>query len=312
MNPQDQGLECHAGPIGDLFLGGGVPGIAGSEFLEPQQIDEFHRSGFLEGIDVLTAPQVEALLARLTSIGENLESHGELLHEVEAAWLARPDEVVLHFLGAWRIDELFHDLVFHRSATVPCAQLLDTPRLRFWHDQVFWKPPRHPGVVPWHQDYSYWTRTGPPAHITLFIALDDMGPENGGLEYVPGSHRWPLLPLQDFGGDLDAVRDHLTPDQAAEFRPHALHLRAGQASIHHSHLVHGSRGNPSDRPRRAIVLNYMADGTRVLDGERPLLEGVEPLPTGARVDGPMFPIALDRTGEPDGKRTPLDPKGSEH
>lgn len=60
-------------------------------------------------------------------------------------------------------------------------------RLRFWHDQVFAKPPRHPGVVPWHQDYAYWTRTEPACHITLNLLLDDADEENGCLQFVPGS-----------------------------------------------------------------------------------------------------------------------------
>ena len=44
------------------------------------------------------------------------------LYEVETSWCERPDEVVLHFLGAWRVDELFHDLIFHPGATTPLAQ----------------------------------------------------------------------------------------------------------------------------------------------------------------------------------------------
>lgn len=263
--------------------------------LRDAEMARFHQQGFLAGLDLLGPDDVAELRARLERIGARLDELAPHLYEVEAAWLERPDEVVLHFLGAWKVDELFHDLVFHPGVTVPLAQLLDVERLRFWHDQVFWKPPRHPGVVPWHQDYSYWTRTGPPAHATAFIALDDMGPENGGLEYVAGSHRWGLLPTQDFGGDLDALARSLSDEQRAEFRPVPIRLRAGQMAIHHSHLVHGSRGNATDRPRRAAVLNYFADGTRVVDGSQPLLAGVEAIPEGAPVRGAHFPLVLDRT-----------------
>jgi ectoine hydroxylase-related dioxygenase (phytanoyl-CoA dioxygenase family) len=244
----------------------------------------------VSGIDVLSVSEVAELCTRLDDIKNRLGELSDSLYEVEQAWLERPHEVVLHFLGAWLIDERFRELVFHPAATVPCAQLLDTDRLRFWHDQVFWKPPRHRGVVPWHQDYSYWTRTGPPAHISMFIALDDMGPENGGLEYVPGSHRWGLLPWQDFGGGLDALLEHLTPEQKRAFQPVPQHLRAGQATIHHSHLIHGSKENPSARPRRATVLNYLADGTLVTDGAQPLLHGVDPIETGRPVAGRFFPL----------------------
>ena len=106
--------------------------------------------------------------------------------------LREPERNVFHFLGAWLIDTAFHDVLFHPAITVKAAQLLGVERLRFWHDQVFYKPPRHPGVVTWHQDYSYWTRSTPAGHVTCWIGLDDSTLENGCVHYVPGSHRWGL------------------------------------------------------------------------------------------------------------------------
>jgi ectoine hydroxylase-related dioxygenase (phytanoyl-CoA dioxygenase family) len=176
---------------------------------------------------------------------------------------------------------------------VPCAQLLGVDRLRFWHDQVFFKPAGHPGVVPWHQDYSYWTRTGPAAHITINIMLDDADAANGCVQFVPGSHRWGLLPKLPFDADLDAIHAHLTPEQSAAFAPVHGCLRAGEATIHHSHTLHGSTGNGSDRPRRAMVFNFMAPDTRVLDDSEPLLRHAPRLPVGAIIEGDHFPIVLD-------------------
>lgn len=268
--------------------------------LDQTACEDFRRDGYVAGIDLLDADEVEQLRERLESIGSRITELEDQLYEVETAWLERPDETVLHFLGAWRLDQVFRDLVFRPGITVPCAQLLGVERLRFWHDQVFWKPPRHPGVVPWHQDYSYWARTGPPAHITMFITLDDMSAANGGLEYIPGSHRLGLLPAADFGGEMDALLDHLPAEQRDRFRPVPVQLKAGQASIHHSHLIHGSRGNRSDRPRRAIVLNYMADGTRVIDGSAPLLKGVPPIAAGQLLSGEFFPLVLPYDGSPAG------------
>ena len=53
------------------------------------------------------------------------------------------------------------------------SQLLGDRGVRFWHDQLFCKPARHGGIVAWHQDYSYWTRTQPLAHLTCWIGLDE-------------------------------------------------------------------------------------------------------------------------------------------
>lgn len=257
------------------------------------QVQGFERDGYVAPIDVLDATEVDQLRERLEALRAGIGDLEGELYEVEAAWIDDPSRVVFHFLGAWMVDAWFHDLAFHPAVTVPSAQLLGVDRLRFWHDQVFYKPPRHPGVVPWHQDYSYWQRVGPARHITVNLVLDDTDLDNGCLHFVPGSHRWELLPTVPFDAPMDAVREFVPEERRAAFdAPVAVPLRAGQASIHHSHTLHGSGPNRSDRPRRAVVINTMADDTVVLDGSEPILKGVD-LPTGALVEGDHFPIVLE-------------------
>lgn len=260
--------------------------------LSPEQVARFHEQGFLIDLPLLDHSHVDELRARLQRIGDEIEIHAERLYEIESAWRERPNEVVFHFLGAWLVDRWFHDLVFHPGVTVPLAQLLGEERLRFWHDQVFWKPPHHPGVVPWHQDYSYWTRTAPAQHVSMFIALDDMSPANGCLQYVPGSQRWGLLPPVAFGGGMEQVREHLTPEMEVAFDPVPVELAVGRVSIHHSHILHGSHANPTDLPRRGVVLNYMGPDVRVADGSAPLLSGTPLLKEGETVSGDFFPLVL--------------------
>jgi ectoine hydroxylase-related dioxygenase (phytanoyl-CoA dioxygenase family) len=127
--------------------------------------------------------------------------------------------------------------------------------------------------------------------------LDDADAENGCLQFVPGSHRWGLLPSLPFDAPLEGIREHLSADQAAAFQPVLAPVKAGQATVHHSHTLHGSAGNRSDRPRRALVFNYMAADTRVVDGSTPLLRNTPVLPTGAIVAGQHFPIVLPRDVE---------------
>ena len=292
MTPTTSGLERHHAPITDTFPS--AQGDLSSWELSQEDCDAFHASGYLGPLQILSADEVEELRDRLDELRANLDRHRDLLYEVEEAWLERPDEVILHFLGAWRIDEWFHDLVFHPALTVPLAQLLGVERLRLWHDQVFWKPPHHPGIVPWHQDWSYWQRTTPENHITLHLSLDDTDEESGCLQFIPGSHHWETLPAASFAGDMDQALTHLNEDQRAAFQPAAIHLKAGQASMHHSSNVHGSFANRSDRPRRGIVLNFMGPDTRCADPSIPLLKGCPLVEAGALVEGAFFPIVLDR------------------
>jgi ectoine hydroxylase-related dioxygenase (phytanoyl-CoA dioxygenase family) len=273
------------------LLTGLFPGPAARQrfSLSADQCFAFDRDGFLAGIDVLDAAQLDAVRASVDAIVADLDRYRPYLYEVERAYTERPGEVVCHFLGGWIVQPALHDLVFHPAATVPAATLLGVRALRFWHDQVFVKPPRHPGVVPWHQDFSYWTRTQPSCHITVNVMLDDADERSGCLWFVPGSHRAGLLPKLPFDAPVEAIRRHLPAGFV--WRPVAAPLRAGQATIHHSHTLHGSYANQSDRWRRAAVLNYMGAHVRSAD-EQPLLAGVPPVQVGQVVQGQHFPIVL--------------------
>jgi len=291
MIPGPTQLESHHEPLTGTFP---QPGGFTDWELSAADCEGFARDGYTAPVNLLSAGQVGDLRERLNAIGESLTDLGDSLYEIEAAWRERPDETVLHFLGAWRVDELFHDLVFHPGVIGPAAQLLGVERLRFWHDQVFWKPPQHPGVVPWHQDWSYWTRTTPQRHITVYIALDDMDEENGCLQVVPGSHLWGKLPAVEFGGGMEQLHAHLSEAQREAFAPVTVPLRAGQASVHHSGTIHGSLANGSSRPRRGVVLNYMCAQTKCADGESPLLAGCQLIAAGELVEGPFFPLVYER------------------
>jgi ectoine hydroxylase-related dioxygenase (phytanoyl-CoA dioxygenase family) len=250
----------------------------------------FRENGYVRGGRVLDEGQVEALRAGLEDIRTGRNPRTAELYEIDEDYRRDPDRNVFHFLGAWLIDEAFHDLLFHPAITVKAAQLLGVPRARFWHDQAFYKPPRHPGVVTWHQDYSYWTRSYPAGHVTCWVGLDDATLENGCVHYVPGSHRWGLLPRISLTKEMDAVRGFLEPEQAAAFRPEPMVLKAGECLFHHSHMVHGSYGNRSDGPRRGVVVNFMRPDTRCGDGDSPLLTGVPVIPRGAVIEGDYFPM----------------------
>ena len=145
----------------------------------------------------------------------------------------------------------------------------------------------------WHQDYSYWTRTTPLAHLTCWIGLDDSTRENGCLHYVPGSHKWDLLPITGLAGDMDAIQEVLNDEQWAAFqKPVAVELRKGECSFHHGLTIHGSFENTSDRPRRAVVINTIRDGVQSASGEPPLA-GIPVIPSGQPMGGQFFPLLLD-------------------
>lgn len=284
-------LSQHHAPLTDLF-----PRPADRTAWERLRLSEeqaafFHANGYLSGVPILDQRQLETLRSEVDRIAEAPRDALALLYEHNSNESDDPARRLFHCLGHWRVGPALHDLLWHPAFAVPAAQLLGGP-VRFWHDQLFVKPARDGGVVAWHQDYSYWTRTTPLAHLTAWIALDDTTRENGCVHFVPGSQRWPLLPKPRLAGDMEAIRSVLNEEQLAAFRPVPSELLAGLASFHHPLMLHGSFANTSARRRRGVVVNVVRDGV-LSDSDAPLLEGVPAIPRGQPLSGRFFPLLFD-------------------
>ncbi len=257
--------------------------------LTDEQVTFFREEGYLANVRLLTDEQVNTLNEELATITDPEHPGNALFYEFHSNESADPNAVLFHSLGHWRITPGFHDVLWNPAFVMAASQLLGNSSVRFWHDQLFCKPARHGGVVAWHQDYSYWTRTEPMQHLTCWTGLDDASTENGCVHYIPRSHRWGLLNKPELAGDMEGVLDYLTDEQKAEFNPVPIEMKRGHATFHHPLTVHGSYENKSERSRRAFVLNVFADGTRSSSNE-PLLTGVPPVPNGETIDGQFFPL----------------------
>ena len=257
--------------------------------LSPEQLRHFDEYGYVSNIKLLDEAQVERLREELQWLADPSHPGHHLFYEYHSNESTVADTVLFHALGAWRITEGFHDVLWNPAFVMAASQLLGNRGVRFWHDQLFGKPAKHGGVVAWHQDYSYWTRTGPIQHLTCWVGLDDATTENGCLYYVPGSHRWGLLDKPELAGDMEGLQQYLTEEQKAAFKPVPIELKKGHATFHHPLMVHGSYENRSDKQRRAFVLNVFADGTQSNSGDV-LLNGVPPIPAGEKMEGPFFPL----------------------
>jgi len=290
-----QDLSMHHRSVGTLLgplLGPQLHRDPDSLRLSSDQVNFFHERGYVSGIRVLLDEQVETLRQELAELADPKHPGHEFFHEYHSNESTSPDHILFHALGAWRITPGFHDLLWNPAFTIPASQLLGGP-VRFWHDQLFCKPAHHGGAVAWHQDYSYWTRTQPLAHLTCWIGLDDSTRENGCLQYIPGSHRWPDLPITGLAGDMEAIYGVLNPEQRQQFDAAVpVELKKGEASFHHPRMVHGSFANHSALARQATVVNVMRDGVCSATNES-LLHGVPVIPAGEKIEGQFFPLLQD-------------------
>ena len=130
------------------------------------------------------------------------------------------------------------------------------PDILVYSSIIFAKWPGDPSLVSWHQDR---TDANPNQTMTTsaWIAMTDSTPGNGCMRVVPMSHTRPPLPHR-----LSYARDNLLGQgqvvQAVVHEAEALDLvlAAGEMSLHHSDLIHGSGPNHGRWPRIGFVVRY--------------------------------------------------------
>ena len=112
--------------------------------------------------------------------------------------------------------------------------------------------------IAWHVDTPYrWELSRGMA--TCWITLTDANIENGGLEYVIGSHQ------HHFQQNIvDKENMSLKEEQFNEIKSfpiHSVQMKAGEMSIHSLRTVHRSKGNKTSHRRFAIALRVFTAET---------------------------------------------------
>jgi ectoine hydroxylase-related dioxygenase (phytanoyl-CoA dioxygenase family) len=151
------------------------------------------------------------------------------------------------------------------------ARLAQADAIRVFQATMIYKPPK-PGepsnIVPWHFDRHYWANSTSERMLTAFIPFHDCGEEMGTITMVDGSHLWKEIGNNDTTTKHFAERDKEDLEELlrknadfnnTEVRKVPMIIPKGHMSFHHCRIYHGSKGNHSDRPRRAISL-HLQDG----------------------------------------------------
>lgn len=213
--------------------------------LTREQIDAFHRDGFLFPLRVITAGQAAHYRACLehheARAGQALQ--GNMRHKT-------------HLLFTW-VDELAHN-----PAILDAVADVIGPNVLLWNTNFFIKEAAHPGFVSWHQDSTYWG-LDPDEVVTAWVALTDATPDNGYMQFLPGSHRIDQLPhLDTFHRDNLLSRGQEIAVEVDKSKAVGVGLKAGEMSLHHIKLVHGSAPNHSTDRRIGVALRYIPTHVR--------------------------------------------------
>ncbi len=173
-----------------------------------------------------------------------------------------------HLLFTW-----LNDLVRH-----PNIEDVIGPNILCWGTSFFIKEPHNPGFVSWHQDSTYWG-LDPADVVTAWVALSDSTAANGAMRVIPGTHKLDQVPHHDtFRPENLLSRGQEIMVDVDERQAAMLELQAGEMSLHHVRLIHGSDPNPSALRRIGFAIRYIPTTVRQIAGSHDhatLVRGVD-------------------------------------
>ncbi len=211
--------------------------------LTPKQVRQYEEQGYLKGFRVFSDAEVAAMQAEYEKLLA-LMPPGKSISRVN--WWHKRNRWVYDLCMDSRLLDYVEDLL--------------GPHFFLWGSQFFSKEPGDGTEVPWHQDAQYWP-LAPQHAVTVFIAFTDCLPENACMRVVPGTHRMGRLRHHAADDPRFVLAQEADADQVDLSRAVDLDLRAGEISLHHDGLLHGSGANRSGRRRVGFTMRF--SGTEV-------------------------------------------------
>jgi ectoine hydroxylase-related dioxygenase (phytanoyl-CoA dioxygenase family) len=219
--------------------------------LTPQQIDLFHKDGYVIVKNFLTPAAVEKLYS--TAIGDNTMENNAINVTDQTG---KNSKLSLWFTPG---NDVFGYLTRSESMVNGVAALLDSdaPVCHF-HSKLMQKEPKVGGAWEWHQDYGYWYKNQfmfPDQLISVMVALTPANKQNGCLQVIKGSHKLGRINHgfagEQVGADMVMVKNALQTMDLVY-----VEIEPGDALFFHSNILHRSEANLSDHPRWSIISCY--------------------------------------------------------
>ena len=212
-------------------------------YLSSNQLKQYEDQGYVSPIEVLSS-------------GEALEAR----KEIELIEKKFPNEIDKS--GRYNVHLISPklDSIVHNSKILDAVESIIGKNILVCSTTLFIKNPNEQGFVSYHQDAKY-IGLEPHNWVTAWVALTDSNEKNGCMRMWPKSH----LDIKDHNEKFNEG-NLLTRGQTVENVPEnevkSIELKAGQMSLHHPRIVHGSGINKSnDRRIGFVIQSYI--GTNV-------------------------------------------------
>ena len=218
--------------------------------LSPNQLQEYNNNGYVAPIDIL-------------SLNETIE----IRKEIEFIEKKFPKEIEKSGRYNVHLISPLLDQVVHNTKILDAVESVVGKDILVCGTTLFIKNPYEKGFVSYHQDAKY-IGLEPHNWVTAWVAITDSNEKNGCMRMWTGSHKGNLKDHDQKFNEGNLLTRGQTVENVPEKKLKPLLLSAGQMSLHHPALVHGSGLNKSnDRRIGFVIQSYIGSNVKQVLGD---------------------------------------------
>ena len=204
--------------------------------LSLEQINQYKEDGYIAPIDVLTKNEAE-----------------EVKKEIEYIEKKWPNEIEGLGRNYVHLISPVLDKVSHNSKILDVVESIIGKDILVCGTTLFIKNPDKKGFVSFHQDAKY-IGLEPHNWVTGWLAVTDSNEENGCMRMLKGSHKKDLKFHDQKFDENNLLTRGQTIENVLINETTPVILKAGQLSLHHPTIIHGSGLNKSKERRIGFAI----------------------------------------------------------
>jgi ectoine hydroxylase-related dioxygenase (phytanoyl-CoA dioxygenase family) len=219
-------------------------------YLSSNQLKQYEDEGFVSPINVFSKEKAKKIRNEI-----------ELIENKMPKELEKSGRYNAHLISP------LLDAVTHDSKILDAVQSLIGKNILVCGTTLFIKNPNEKGFVSYHQDAKY-IGLEPHNWVTAWVAITNSNEHNGCMRMWSGSHKNNLKQHDQKFDKGNLLTRGQTVKDVPETETKPLILSAGQMSLHHPTVVHGSDLNLSDDRRIGFVIqSYIGTNVKQVLGK---------------------------------------------
>ena len=219
-------------------------------YLSSNQLKQYKNEGFVSPINIFSKDKAKEIRNEI-----------ELIENKIPGELEKSGRYNAHLISPL-LDE-----VTHNSKILNSVESLIGKNILVCGTTLFIKNPNEKGFVSYHQDAKY-IGLEPHNWVTAWVAITDSNEKNGCMRMWSGSHKDDLKEHDQKFNEGNLLTRGQTVKNVPKEKTTPLVLKAGQMSLHHPTVVHGSELNESnDRRIGFVIQSYIGTNVKQVLGK---------------------------------------------